>query len=55
MTCVRVPAGGAQRGESLDLSHRAYVLASGRIVAEGDARTLAADQSVRNAYLGIAV
>ena len=39
---------------ALAASHRAYVLASGRIVAEGDARTLAADESVKNAYLGIA-
>jgi branched-chain amino acid transport system ATP-binding protein len=39
---------------ALAASHRAYVLASGRIVAEGDARVLAADESVKNAYLGIA-
>jgi branched-chain amino acid transport system ATP-binding protein len=39
---------------ALAVSHRAYVLASGRVVAEGDARTLAADESVKNAYLGIA-
>jgi branched-chain amino acid transport system ATP-binding protein len=39
---------------ALAASHRAYVLASGRIVAEGDAATLAADESVKNAYLGIA-
>jgi len=39
---------------ALAVSHRAYVLASGRVVAEGDAQTLAADESVKNAYLGIA-
>ena len=39
---------------ALAVSHRAYVLASGRVVAEGDAHTLAADESVKNAYLGIA-
>jgi ABC-type branched-subunit amino acid transport system ATPase component len=39
---------------ALAVSHRAYVLASGRVVAEGDAKTLAADEGVKNAYLGIA-
>ncbi len=39
---------------ALAASHRAYVLASGRVVAEGDARKLAEDESVKNAYLGIA-
>jgi ABC-type branched-subunit amino acid transport system ATPase component len=38
---------------ALAASHRAYVLASGRIVAEGEAAALAADESVKNAYLGI--
>ncbi len=39
---------------ALAVSHRAYVLASGRVVAEGDAHALVVDESVKNAYLGIA-
>ena len=35
-------------------AHRAYVLSSGRIVAQGDAKALADDDRVKNAYLGIA-
>jgi ABC-type branched-subunit amino acid transport system ATPase component len=39
---------------ALAVSHRAYVLGSGRIVAEGPACQLAEDERVKNAYLGIA-
>ncbi len=39
---------------ALTVSHRAYVLASGRVVAEGEAKKLAEDESVKNAYLGVA-
>ena len=38
---------------ALDVSHRAYVLEEGRIVAEGDPRTLAAQPEIRRAYLGM--
>ncbi len=39
---------------ALAVSHRAYVLASGVVVAEGRAATLAEDPRVRDAYLGVA-
>jgi branched-chain amino acid transport system ATP-binding protein len=39
---------------ALAVSHRAYVLGSGLVVAEGTAQALAADDRVKNAYLGIA-
>lgn len=39
---------------ALAVSHRGYVLGSGRIVAEGESTTLAQDARVKNAYLGIA-
>ncbi len=39
---------------ALSVSHRAYVLGSGRIVAAGPAAQLADDERVKNAYLGIA-
>jgi branched-chain amino acid transport system ATP-binding protein len=39
---------------ALAVSHRAYVLGYGRIVAHGPAEELAADERVKNAYLGIA-
>jgi branched-chain amino acid transport system ATP-binding protein len=38
---------------ALSVADRAYVLGSGRIVAEGPAQELAADERVKNAYLGI--
>jgi branched-chain amino acid transport system ATP-binding protein len=38
---------------ALKVAHRAYVLEVGRIVMEGDARTLAASDEVRKAYLGV--
>jgi branched-chain amino acid transport system ATP-binding protein len=38
---------------SLVLANRAYIIESGRIVREGDAKSLLYDKSVRNAYLGI--
>ncbi len=37
---------------ALALAHRAYLLESGRIVGEGDARSLLADEHVQRAYLG---
>ncbi len=39
---------------ALAVAHRAYVLGSGRVVAEGTAQALASDERVKNAYLGIA-
>jgi branched-chain amino acid transport system ATP-binding protein len=39
---------------ALAVAHRAYVLGSGRMVAEGTGQALAADERVKNAYLGIA-
>ena len=38
---------------ALDVSHRAYVLEEGRIVAEGDPKALAAQPEIRRAYLGV--
>ena len=38
---------------ALALAHRAYVLGSGRLVAEGPAASLARDERVRSAYLGL--
>ena len=38
---------------ALDVSHRAYVLEEGRIVAEGEPKTLAAQPEIRRAYLGM--
>lgn len=37
---------------ALNISHRAYVLETGMIVNEGDAKELAASDAVRKAYLG---
>lgn len=37
---------------ALSIAHRAYVLETGRIILEGDARRLADSQQVREAYLG---
>jgi branched-chain amino acid transport system ATP-binding protein len=38
---------------ALDLAHRGYVLEVGRIALADDARTLAASDAVRKAYLGV--
>jgi len=38
---------------ALDIAHRAYVMASGRIVAQGKAADLLEDPAVRDAYLGL--
>ena len=38
---------------ALSIAHRAYVLETGRIVLEGDARKLREDPKVKAAYLGI--
>ncbi|WP_418058736.1 ABC transporter ATP-binding protein [Pimelobacter simplex] len=40
-------------GQALRIADRAYVLQSGAFVAEGDAATLADDDIVRRAYLGV--
>ena len=37
---------------AMDIAHRVYLLETGRIVASGDAQTIAADDSIRKAYLG---
>ncbi len=37
---------------AMDIAHRVYLLETGRIVASGDAETIAADDSIRKAYLG---
>lgn len=39
--------------QSLQISHRGYVMENGRIVAKGAAADLAADPSLRRAYLGL--
>jgi branched-chain amino acid transport system ATP-binding protein len=38
---------------SLGIADRAYVLENGRIVLDGDARTLLHDDRIKNAYLGL--
>lgn len=38
---------------ALKLSHRAYVLENGAIVAQGPGETLLADHRIREAYLGL--
>ena len=38
---------------ALEVSHRAYVLEEGRIVAEGDPKTLMAQPEISRAYLGV--
>jgi branched-chain amino acid transport system ATP-binding protein len=40
---------------AFELCHRAYVLESGRLVAEGDSAELAEDPRVASAYLGGAI
>ncbi|MGI0085994.1 MAG: ATP-binding cassette domain-containing protein, partial [Nitrososphaerales archaeon] len=40
---------------ALEVSKRCYVLENGRVVAEGESRSLMNDPSVRAAYLGVAV
>jgi len=39
--------------QALKRAHRAYILATGEVVREGEAATLAEDPAVRAAYLGI--
>ena len=39
---------------ALQVAHRAYVLEVGNVVMQGDAKTLAASDEVKKAYLGIA-
>jgi branched-chain amino acid transport system ATP-binding protein len=38
--------------QALNLAHRGYVIETGRIVLENEARALLADEQVRKAYLG---
>lgn len=38
--------------ETLDICERAYIVGEGRIIAEGDAATVLANQKVRDIYLG---
>ena len=38
--------------ELLGIVHRAYVIESGRVLAEGDVAEIVADQDVRRVYLG---
>jgi branched-chain amino acid transport system ATP-binding protein len=40
---------------ALEISNRAYVLANGRIIAQGSSQELIDDPKVREAYLGIEV
>jgi branched-chain amino acid transport system ATP-binding protein len=37
---------------AMNLSHRSYVLENGRIIKEGDSRSLLQDDYIRKAYLG---
>ena len=37
---------------AMKIAQRVYLLETGRIVASGDAETIAADDSIRKAYLG---
>jgi branched-chain amino acid transport system ATP-binding protein len=37
---------------ALSIAHRAYVLETGEVVLQGDAKELAANPEVRKAYLG---
>ncbi|SAL01797.1 branched chain amino acid ABC transporter ATPase [Caballeronia calidae] len=38
---------------ALEIAHRAYVLEGGRVIAQGDAKTLAQSEQIQKAYLGI--
>lgn len=38
--------------ETLDICGKAYILSEGRVIAEGDAETVMANQQVRDVYLG---
>ena len=38
--------------ETLDICHRAYIVAEGHIIAEGDAEAILANETVRRVYLG---
>jgi branched-chain amino acid transport system ATP-binding protein len=40
--------------QALSRSHRAYILETGEVTKEGNARELLADDSIRAAYLGVA-
>ena len=37
---------------AMEIAHRVYLLETGKIVASGDAQVIAADDSIRKAYLG---
>jgi len=38
--------------ETLDICDRAYIVHAGQIIAQGDAATILADETVRQVYLG---
>jgi lipopolysaccharide export system ATP-binding protein len=38
--------------ETLDICDRAYIINSGRVLAEGETREILANQEVRSVYLG---
>ena len=38
--------------ETLDICHRAYIMAEGRVISEGTAKQILADKKVRQIYLG---
>ena len=38
--------------ETLDICHRAYIMAEGRVISEGTAKQILEDQKVRQIYLG---
>ena len=37
---------------TLRITHRAYIISQGRVIAEGDAQSIIADEQVRRVYLG---
>ena len=38
--------------ETLDICHRAYIMAEGKVISEGTAKQILADKKVRQIYLG---
>ena len=38
--------------ETLDICHRAYIVADGRVIAQGDAEAILSNETVRRVYLG---
>ena len=37
---------------TLRITHRAYIINQGKVIAEGDSQTVVADEQVRRVYLG---